>query len=95
LLTDPYDHDKPANALVLMVSRGDGGAILPTTGYQLEVGDQLLIAGSPEAARKIELLMNTLNVLHYVRTGREGGGGWIWHWGRALKRQWIRYLSRH
>ncbi len=95
LLTDPYDHDKPANALVLMVSRGDGGAILPTTGYQLEVGDQLLIAGSPEAARKIELLMNNLNVLHYVRTGREGGGGWIWHFGRRVKRRWIKFLSRH
>ncbi len=95
LLVDPYDHHKPANALVLMVSRGDGGAILPTTGYQLEVGDQLLIAGSPEAARRIELLMNNLNVLHYVRTGREGGGGWIWHKGRALKRRWIKYLSRH
>ncbi len=95
LLIDPYDHDKPANALVLMVSRGDGGAILPTTGYQLEVGDQLLIAGSPDAARKIELLMNNLNVLHYVRTGREGGGGWIWHQGRAIKRRWIKFLSRH
>ncbi len=95
LLIDPYDHDKPANALVLMVVRGDGGAILPTTGYQLEVGDQLLIAGSPDAARKIELLMNNLNVLHYVRTGREGGGGWIWHQGRALKRRWIKFLSRH
>ena len=95
LLVDPYDHHKPANALVLMVSRGDGGAILPTTGYQLEIGDQLLIAGSPEAARRIELLMNNLNVLHYVRTGREGGGGWIWHKGRALKRRWIKFLSRH
>jgi voltage-gated potassium channel len=95
LLVDPYDHDKPANALVLMVARGDGGAILPTTGYQLEVGDQLLIAGSPEAARRMELVMNNLNVLHYVRTGREGGGGWIWHKGRALKRRWIRFRSRH
>ena len=28
---------------VLMVARGDGGEILPTTGYQLEIGDQLLI----------------------------------------------------
>ncbi|MFT3832660.1 MAG: NAD-binding protein [Micropruina sp.] len=95
LLIDPYDHDKPANALVLMVVRGDGGAILPTTGYQLEIGDQLLIAGSPDAARRMQLVMNNLNVLHYVRTGREGGGGWIWHKGRALKRRWIRFRSRH
>ncbi|MFT4217157.1 MAG: NAD-binding protein [Micropruina sp.] len=95
LLVDPYDHDKPANALVLMVVRGDGGAILPTTGYQLEIGDQLLVAGSPDAARRMELVMNNLNVLHYVRTGRESGGGWIWHQGRMLKRRWIKYLSRH
>ena len=78
-----------------MATFAEAAAILPTTGYQLEVGDQLLIAGSPEAARKIELLMNNLNVLHYVRTGREGGGGWIWHFGRRVKRRWIKFLSRH
>ncbi|MFT4295028.1 MAG: NAD-binding protein [Micropruina sp.] len=95
LLVDPYDHDKPADALVLMVSRGDGGQLLPNIGYQLEIGDQLLIASSPEAAHKMQLLLNNLNVLHYVRTGREGGGGWIWHEMRAVKRRWIRFRSRH
>lgn len=94
LLVDPYDHDKPASALVLMVVRGEGGAILPTTGYQLEVGDQLLIAGSREAAHRMELVMNNINVLHYVRTGREAGGGWIWHQMRAVKRRWIKFRAR-
>jgi len=95
LLVDPYDHDQPANALVLMVARGDGGEILPSTGYQLEVGDQLLLASSPDARRRLELAMNNPSVLHYVRTGREGGGGWIWHQMRAVKRLWIKSRIRH
>ncbi len=65
-----------------MVVRGDGGAILPTTGYQLEAGDQLRIAGSREAAHRIELV-NNINVLLYVRTGCEAGSGWIWRQMRA------------
>jgi len=96
LLVDPYDHQTPANALVLMVARGEGegGEILPPIGFQLEVGDQLLMAGSPDAARRLQLSLNNPSVLHYVRTGREGGGGWVWHRGRALKRSWIKHRAK-
>ncbi|HVK45295.1 MAG TPA: potassium channel protein, partial [Micropruina sp.] len=96
LLVDPYDHQTPANALVLMVARGEGegGEILPPIGFQLEVGDQLLMAGSPNAARRLQLSLNNPSVLHYVRTGREGGGGWVWHRGRALKRSWIKHRAK-
>ena len=78
-----------------MVARGDGegGEILPP-GFQLEIGDQLLIAGSPDAARRLHLSLTNPNVLHYVRTGREGGGGWVWHRGRALKRSWIKHRAK-
>ena len=93
LLVDPYDRHRPADALVLMVSRGGGGEILPTVGYQLEVGDQLLIAGSPAAARRLRVALTNPSVLHYVRTGREGGGGWIWHEMRRVKLAWIK--ARH
>lgn len=95
LLVDPYDCNKPADALVLMVARGEGegGEILPTTGYQLEVGDQLLIAGSADAHRRLELVLSNPSVLHYVRTGREGGGGWVWHKAREIKRGWIRHRN--
>ena len=95
LLVDPYDASRPANALVLMVARGDGGEILPTTGYQLAIGDQLLIAGSREAANRLRLTLNNPNVLFYVRTGRERGGGWVWHKMREGKRWWIRKRNRH
>ncbi|MFT3860731.1 potassium channel family protein [Micropruina sp.] len=95
LLVDPYDAHRPANALVLMVARGEGGEILPTTGYQLEIGDQLLIAGSRDAARRLQLTLNNPNVLFYVRTGRERGGGWVWNQMRSLKRWWIKSRQRH
>ena len=95
LLVDPYDVSRAAKALVLMVARGEGGEILPTTGYQLEVGDQLLLASSPEARHRMELALNNLNVLHYVRTGREGGGGWVWHQLHNVKRRWIKSRQRH
>lgn len=93
LLVDPYDYEKPANALVLMVLRGEDSEILPTTGYQLEIGDRLLIAGSPEASRRLDLAINNPNVLYYVRTGRERGGGWIWHQLRSAKRRWIKHRA--
>ena len=35
------------------------------------------------------------NVLFYVRTGRERGGGWVWHKMREGKRWWIRKRNRH
>lgn len=95
LLVDPYDVSRAANALVLMVARGEGGEILPATGYQLEAGDQLLLASSPEARRRMELALNNPNVLHYVRTGRESGGGWVWHQLHAVKRRWIKSHQRH
>lgn len=95
LVSDPYNREKPANALVLMVVRGDGGAILPTTGYQLEAGDQLLIASSADAADRMELAMNNPDVLYYLRTGRERGGGWLWHQLRNLKLMWIKARNAH
>ncbi|MEZ5201776.1 MAG: hypothetical protein R2742_10880 [Micropruina glycogenica] len=81
LLVDPYDASRRPNALVLMVAAATYGEILPTTGYQLAIGDQLLIAGSLRTANRLRLTLNNPNVLFYVphRTPSGSIGGWVWH----------------
>ena len=86
LLVDPFDRGVPADVLVLLVARGDEIVSLPPTDFHLEPGDQVLLAGSPEAYRAMRLVLTHANLLDYVRTGRERHGGWLWQRLQAARR---------
>ena len=45
---------------------------------QLAAGDEILFAGRLRARRSQQLSLANVNVLDYVRTGRDLPGGWIW-----------------
>lgn len=80
LLADPYDRQQRLCAVVLLVRRDGHDTYLPPDDFRLEEADEVLLTGSPQAHRRIELTLHNLKVLSYVRTGKEGNGGVVWHW---------------
>jgi len=44
----------------------------------LAAGDQLLFTGQDRARRAQRAALSNVNVLDYLRTGRNVPGGWIW-----------------
>ncbi len=82
LLTDPADRNRRVRALVLLVSRGGSIHEMPQEDWRLHPDDDILFAGSPEALRRIDVTLQNINVLDYVRSGSESNGGLLWRWLR-------------
>lgn len=78
LLCDPFDRTHRLDAEVLMIVGHGEVAELPGPEVSLRVGDSLLLAGSPEAKRRLDLTVRNINVLNYVQSGREGDRSWLW-----------------
>ena len=79
LLRDPFDRAQRLSALVLLVARpGEPAIVLPGDEVELRQGDEVLLAGSSEAKRRVDLTARNANVLNYVQSGREGVRSWSW-----------------
>jgi len=71
---------RPAERLdveVLMLSRGDEDRLLPASETELEIGDRLLLACSPAAARRVRVLLESDSVAYRTVTGKELQEGWL------------------
>ena len=80
LRADPFDRGRRMGLMVLLVRRGNTSFQLPTDDFLLQLGDRLLLAGSPRAKRHVELTLDNPNHLNYVLTGQESRGGAVWRW---------------
>jgi len=78
LLLDPADRASRLACVPLLLRRGGRDELLPAEDRPLQAGDELLFTGRNRARRSQHLALANLNVLDYVRTGRDVPGGWIW-----------------
>lgn len=78
LLRDPRARDEMLAARALMLMRDDVQTLVPDERTRLMPGDRLLFAGRGEARRAQALGLDNVNVVEYLRTGRDLPGGWIW-----------------
>jgi Trk K+ transport system NAD-binding subunit len=78
LLRHPQDREERIAARALLVLRSGRQFLLPTDDFELATGDRVLMAGRSRARRELESALGNVNVLEYLRTGRDLPGGWIW-----------------
>ncbi|MCO1654014.1 potassium channel family protein [Pseudonocardia humida] len=78
VLRDPDERDQRLAALVLMVLRDGECLLVPDDDLVLQVGDELLLAGSAAARRGLDATMLVGGAAEYVRTGRRVATGWLW-----------------
>jgi voltage-gated potassium channel len=78
LLGDPADRTQRIGCIPLMLRRRGEDRLLPEDGTLLAAGDQLLFTGQDRARRGQRAALSNVNVLDYLRTGRNVPGGWIW-----------------
>jgi len=66
------DRSKRSKIVFLMVkNRKEEITLLPDDNYEVKVSDRLLIVSTEEAREDFELIINNVNELHYVLTGKE------------------------
>ncbi len=80
LRADPFDRGRRLSLMVLLVRRGNKNIQLPPDDFVLAPDDRILLAGSPRAKRRLEVVLHNDNALTYVLTGRESNGGHLWRW---------------
>lgn len=78
LLRDPRGRDERLPARALLLLRSGAQTLLPPEDRPLQAGDQILFAGRGVAQRQLEFTLRNVNVMEYIRTGRDLPGGWIW-----------------
>ena len=78
LLADPADRSQRLACIPLMLRRAGEDRLEPAEDTALRAGDQLLFTGRTRARRDQQATLSNLNVLDYLRTGRNVPGGWIW-----------------
>ena len=78
LLTDSSDGTSRLPIKPLLIQREGQRHLLPGDDFALEAGDQLLLAGQRPPRRALELALQNANALHYILTGQDQAGGWLW-----------------
>jgi len=78
LLRDPSDRSQVLECLPVMLRREGRDLLDPDESTPLKLGDKILFAGRYRARRRQRSTLSNVNVLDYVRTGRDVPGGWIW-----------------
>jgi len=80
LMLDPADRTRQLACVPLLLRRAGRDELLPAPDTPLAAGDELLFTGRNRARRSQRQALANLNVLDYLRTGRDVPGGWIWQW---------------
>jgi len=78
LLTDSSDGASRLPIKPLLIQREGHLHLLPGDDFPLLAGDQLLLAGQRPPRRALELALQNANALHYILTGQDRAGGWLW-----------------
>jgi Trk K+ transport system NAD-binding subunit len=77
---DPSDRDRRLACVPLLVVRGREEYPMPPEAFDLLPGDTVLFAGTATARSRQSLIVCNANVLHYVESGIEAPGGFVWQW---------------
>lgn len=80
LLADPSDRERRLACVALLIVRGREEHPLPKEDFLLQPNDTILFAGTTAARSRQALTARNANVLHYVSTGIEAPGGFVWQW---------------
>jgi len=65
------DYTKNNPLLILYIRRGDEEILLPDPSMPIQVGDEVLIAGTKNAFEDVEYILENIYELHYVLKGNE------------------------
>ena len=82
LSRNPADRKVRLPALALALIRDGALTPVPDAATMLDVGDQLLFAGTPQARWEQARTLKNINVCEYLLTGADTPGSWFW---RRLK----------
>ncbi|WP_180681987.1 potassium channel family protein [Tepidicella baoligensis] len=83
VLRDPGRREASLRCEVLQIDQRQGERLMmPAAEVVLAPGDELLFVGHRTARSALSLTVNNDHTLHYVLTGRELPGSWIWRWFR-------------
>ena len=65
------DWQKVNPVMVLYIRRGEQEIVMPDPSLPIELGDEVLLAGTKEAFEDVEYIMENIYELHYVMQGKE------------------------
>ena len=65
------DYKKKNPLMVLYIKRGESEILLPDPNTPIEIGDEVLFAGTKEAFEDVEYILENLYELYYVLNGKE------------------------
>jgi Trk K+ transport system NAD-binding subunit len=80
LLRDPAGPGEVLDALVLVVTRGEGDILLPDVDSELRAGDEVLFCGSRRARDLLHARVRNPYTLHWLTTGEEPPRAWFFQW---------------
>ncbi len=86
LVRDNANRDAALPVIILMVERKGQIFLLPGPDFLLAPDDAMLLAGQHSVRSAINLTLQNANALHYILTGEDRGGGWLWHYLFAKKK---------
>lgn len=78
LMRDNADREAAFPAIILMIERNGKAILLPEDGFMLKPGDAILVAGQNYVRSALNLTVQNDNAMHYVLTGDDRRGGWLW-----------------
>jgi hypothetical protein len=78
LLRSPADREHRLDAVTLLVGRGEEALPAPGDDLVLQAGDELLLAGRPEARRALAATLLDDAAPPYLVSGRRVPQGWVW-----------------
>lgn len=65
------DYTKDNSLLVLYIRRGEEEILLPDPSMPIQIGDEVLIAGTKDTFEDVEYILENIYELHYVLKGKE------------------------
>jgi len=87
LLRDPSDRCSCISAVPLFLKRGKGNVILPESNRILRRGDRILMCGSLEARKHMNMISYNINALGYILTGEDMPESYIWRWLKSKRKR--------
>jgi len=78
LLRDPWERERPLQAIVLLVRRRNDRVLLPELATPLKAGDRLLICGNRAAFTRMQWSVSHRHTLDYIKTGEDRPQSWVW-----------------
>lgn len=78
LLSDSARREASLPAIILMIERQGEVFLMPDAGFMLMAGDVILLAGLHSVKSAVTMTLRNANALHYILTGEDRGGGWLW-----------------